>query len=325
MNTIAKFGLGLAALGRPGYINIGHGEDLEEDYSVPAMESRAHAVLDAAWDSGVRYFDCARSYGRAEEFVRNWLLAKGMSPEDVSIGSKWGYTYTADWKVHTRDGVAHEVKRHELDLLQNQYLTSVELLGPHLKLYQIHSATRESGVLENDDVLAQLRTIKQTGMQIGISVSGPSQADTIDQAVAIDYEGVRLFDSVQATWNLLETSAGHSLRSAHESGLKVIVKEGVANGRLTSRNNDPEFEGKLLLLQAIAAERETSVDALALAAVVNQPWVTTALSGVSTVDHLQSNLSAANVLWDDELAQKLEPLVEPPQEYWRRRGELAWN
>ena len=50
-------GLGLAALGRPGYINVGHGDDLDHQYDVAAMEARCHAVLDAAWESGVRYFD----------------------------------------------------------------------------------------------------------------------------------------------------------------------------------------------------------------------------------------------------------------------------
>ena len=62
-------GLGLAALGRPGYINLGHAADLHADYDVAAMEGRAHAVLDAAHAAGVRYFDAARSYGRAEEFL----------------------------------------------------------------------------------------------------------------------------------------------------------------------------------------------------------------------------------------------------------------
>lgn len=325
MNSKIKFGLGLAALGRPGYINIGHAEDLQEDYSVTAMEHRAHLVLDAAWDAGVRYFDCARSYGRAEEFLGNWIFAKGIDPEAISVGSKWGYTYTADWQVQTPKGVAHEVKRHEVELLKSQSMASAKLLGPHLKLYQIHSATPESGVLKNSEVLGRLWELKQSGLQIGLSVSGPNQAATVDQAVAVEFDGVRLFDSVQATWNLLEVSAGQSLQTAHESGLKVIVKEGLANGRLTTRNDAPDFGEKLALLKGIADERGTTVDGLALAAVANQPWVTTVLSGASTVEHLHSNLAAAGVDWNLELAQRLSQLVEPSGEYWRRRSELAWN
>ena len=105
----------------------------------------------------------------------------------------------------------------------------------------------------------------------------------------------------------------------------MIVKEGLANGRLTLRNTASDFAKKLSMLKEIADRRETSVDALALAAVANQPWVTTVLSGASTIEHLNSNLLAENVQWDNELEKKLQPLVEPPGEYWHRRSQLAWN
>ena len=72
----APIGLGLAALGRPGYINLGHGDDLGADRSPEAMERGAHAVLDAALSLGVRYLDAARSYGRAEDFLGSWLTAR---------------------------------------------------------------------------------------------------------------------------------------------------------------------------------------------------------------------------------------------------------
>src|SRR5271165_1955455 len=97
--TVTPLGLGLAALGRPGYINLGHATDLAFDYDVAAMEARAHAALDAAWLAGVRYFDAARSYGRAEEFLGRWLAARRIPPGAAAIGSKWGYVYTAAWQV----------------------------------------------------------------------------------------------------------------------------------------------------------------------------------------------------------------------------------
>jgi aryl-alcohol dehydrogenase-like predicted oxidoreductase len=45
-----------------------------------------------------RYFDAARSYGRAEEFLGGWLAARGIAPQEVVVGSKWGYVYTANWQ-----------------------------------------------------------------------------------------------------------------------------------------------------------------------------------------------------------------------------------
>ena len=75
----SRVGIGLAALGRPGYINLGHADDLERDYDVEVMARRAHEVLDASMKSGVRYFDTARSYGRAEAFLAGWLNQKKRS------------------------------------------------------------------------------------------------------------------------------------------------------------------------------------------------------------------------------------------------------
>src|SRR5262249_5490930 len=111
---VSRIGLGLAALGRPGYINLGHGADLHSEYEVASMQSRAAAVLDAAGDQGVRYFDAARSYGQAETFLAHWLASRRVAPRTATVGSKWGYVYTAGWQVQAEK---HEVKDHSLENL----------------------------------------------------------------------------------------------------------------------------------------------------------------------------------------------------------------
>ncbi len=171
-----RIGLGLASLGRPGYLNVGHGDDLGEDRSVAALRARSFEVLDAAYAAGVRYLDAARSYGRAEEFLGAWLDER--APADVVVGSKWGYVYTADWEVAADPP---EVKHHDADTLRRQLAETRERLGDRLDLYQIHSATPDSGVLENEEVLDALRDLRASGVALGVSVSGTSQADTIDR------------------------------------------------------------------------------------------------------------------------------------------------
>lgn len=315
-------GLGLAALGRPGYINLGHGADLAHTYSVAAMERHAHAVLDAAWAQGIRYFDAARSYGRAEEFLGHWLQSRAMTPAAVAVGSKWGYTYTADWQVTAEK---HEVKEHTLPVLERQWQESQAQLAGYLQLYQIHSATLESGVLSNSAVLTNLASLKQNGLAIGLSLSGAQQAATLTQALAVTVDGVRLFDAVQATWNLLEQSATDALQAAHEQGVTVIVKEALANGRLTVRNNAPAFAPKLQLLQQEATRLQTTIDALALAAVLAQPWATLVLSGATTIAQVASNVRALAIKWDTEATVALSTLREAPDRYWAQRSDLAWN
>ncbi len=323
--SVTPIGLGLAALGRPGYINLGHGDDLNDNHDVTAMETQAHSVLDSAWDAGIRYFDAARSYGKAEEFLHSWLANRGITKKACTIGSKWGYTYTADWQVNLPKGQEHEIKAHSLPVLQRQILESRALLGGHLDLYQIHSATLDSGVLANGAVLRELARLRSAGLSIGFTVSGPLQADTIRRALEIEFDGVLLFSAVQATWNLLEQSVTSALREAHQAGMGVIVKEGLANGRLTPRNDSPGFQRKMALLQAQAETQNTTVDSMALAAVINQPFVDVVLSGAARVDHLKSNLQALKIKWNDSLAEMLDAWVEPANIYWHIRSQLAWN
>jgi aryl-alcohol dehydrogenase-like predicted oxidoreductase len=319
---VTPIGLGLAALGRPGYINLGHADDLHENYAVESMEEHAHQVLEAAWRAGIRYFDAARSYGRAEEFLGSWLESRDIEPQNVTVGSKWGYTYTAGWKVEAEK---HEVKEHSLAVLQRQWLESQENLAGYLKLYQIHSATLESGVLENQPVLAELAHLKSEGIFIGLTLSGANQAEILNQALGIVSYGQRLFDTVQVTWNLLERSTTSVLQSAHKMGMGVIVKEALANGRLTDRNQDPDFIERAKILKYQAKRLGTTIDALALAVVMAQPWVDIVLSGAAAEEHIHSNVKALDVSLDQEALEQISELVELPEEYWAKRSTLDWN
>lgn len=319
---VTRLGLGLAALGRPGYINLGHAKDVGRDKSVDAMRQNAHEVLDAAWAAGIRYYDAARSYGLAEEFLATWLKSRRIAPRLVTVGSKWGYTYTAGWQV---EAPVHEIKDHSVDVLRRQHAESVSLLGGYLQLYQIHSATFESGVLDNAAVLGELARLRDGGLVIGLSLSGRQQAQTLARAMSALIDGRPLFGAVQATWNLLAQESGGVLAEASDAGMGVIVKEALANGRLTPRNTDPAFAGAMDILAAAAAELNTTIDAVALGAVLAQPWADVVLSGAARIEHLDSNVLAANISMSPAMLSELLSLAEEPGAYWARRSELAWN
>ena len=265
-------------------------------------------MLDAAYDAGVRYVDAARSYGDAEAFLSGWLAARGRQPGDLAIGSKWGYTYVGGWRI---DAEQHEVKDLSVATLRRQLEETRSLLGPYLGLYQIHSATIESGVLDDRAVLDELRRLRETGVAVGLTVTGAHQADTIERALEVG-----LFDTVQATFNLLERSAGPALEAAHAAGLGVIVKEALANGRLTDR-------GGLEPFLAAAGEHDVPPDALALAFVLAQPFVDVVLSGAATAGQLRSNLQALEL--DAAAAAGLDGLAEDPSRYWDERSALPWG
>jgi aryl-alcohol dehydrogenase-like predicted oxidoreductase len=105
---VTPLGVGMAALGRPGYINLGHGEDNRDGRTVEDMERRAFEVFDAAWDAGIRYFGAARSYERGEAFLGAWLRRREIPEADAVVASKWGYRYTADWRIQaTHHAIGH--------------------------------------------------------------------------------------------------------------------------------------------------------------------------------------------------------------------------
>jgi aryl-alcohol dehydrogenase-like predicted oxidoreductase len=320
--AVSRLGLGMAALGRPGYINLHHAQDLGDESSEAAMEHRAHGVLERAWITGIRYFDVARSYGRGEKFLGSWLRSRSLSRSTVTVGSKWGYTYTADWKIQAQ---SHEIKSHTLSTLQKQWQESVSWLNGYLGLYQIHSATLESGVLDDHSVLDELARLKSEGTRIGLSLSGPDQTATLRKAMTVHLDGSRLFEAVQATWNLLEPSAWPMLSEAHAAGLGVIIKEALANGRLTSRNKDPRFAPKREILQREAARFDSSVDAVALASCLAQPFVDVVLSGAVTEEQLLSNVTSSLLNLDREALARLMALAEPAHSYWATRKNLPWN
>jgi len=314
--TSSRLGLGLAAIGRPGYINLGHACDLPAGHDAGAMQQNAFAVLNAAYAGGIRHFDVARSYGRAEEFLSAWLHSRP-DPAEVHVGSKWGYTYTADWQVQAEQ---HEVKEHSLPNFERQWPQTRALLGGELKVYLAHSVTPDSPLLGDRALQERLIRLRDEGVMPGLSLSGPGQGEVLERALDLQVGGQPVFGAVQATWNLLDPSAGPALAAAHGAGWQVVLKEVVANGRLTARG-----EPLPQALQAVCARYGATPDALALATALAQPFADVVLSGASTVAQLESNLKARDLTLSAGDQEALAALKESPEDYWNTRSSLAWN
>ena len=337
--NLPRFGLGLAALGRPGYINLNRdvvfGAVGTEGRQLEGMQNRADEVMGAliaecsnrkaaTGDSLTPWFDCARSYGLSERFVGEYLRKKNVKREDVYVSSKWGYTYVADWNVALKDGAPHEVKDHSVDNFLMQLRETEKELGEYVNLYQVHSATFESGILTDErahEALAKCR--EERGWSIGLSVSGTVQDEIIRTAMKIKTaDGGRLFDSVQCTFNVLEQKPGPALLDAHEAGMDIIIKEGMANGRALKSDT----------IQSLAKKMGCNPDALALAAILAQPFQPRVLSGAVTPEQLISNLEALEIskkLASEDgkvaLGEIMEGCRMESEQYWYDRGALAWN
>jgi aryl-alcohol dehydrogenase-like predicted oxidoreductase len=238
----------------------------------------------------------------------------------VVIGSKWGYRYVGDWRL---DAEVHEIKDHSVQAFTEQLALTRALLGDRLAIYQVHSATLESGALTDAELHRALAGLRDQGVALGVSTSGPRQAEAIRRAVAVTVDGRPLFSHVQATWNLLEPSAGPALAEAAETGVRVIVKEAVGNGRLAPGDEDPAPAA--VAARAMAQRWGAGVDQVALAAALAQPWAWRVLSGAVTVAQLEHNLRAESLPLPADAITELVGLPEPPERYWSARSGRPWR
>lgn len=316
---MTKIGLGLAAIGRPEYINLRKTNDSNKSEAI--YKKRAMDLLDYAYDKGLRNFDTAPSYGKGEDYLIEWY--KQHNYQDLNISTKWGYTYVANWEIGYSG--AHEIKEHSLEKLQEQWPKSKQLL-PALGIYQIHSATFDSGVLTNQEVLNELfRIKKETGIKIGLSVSGPEQNSIVKTAAEKKVEGQLLFDSFQVTYNILESTTHQTLKKILEQGKTVIVKEALANGRLFRHKDYPHYGNLYHALESMAKHHKVGVDAIALRYIMDYLGPTLVLSGVSNSTQLDENLKVNDFKLNRKEIQTLSEFSVDGQSYWNERKQLVWN
>lgn len=308
--AVSRIGLGLAALGRPVYLTAGRTAALGApgDRSIEAMRARTFEVLDAAWQLGIRFLDVAPSYGHAEDFLGSWLALHPARRAQLAVSSKWGYEYVAAWDL---EATVHERKEHSLEVLEKQWPQTRSALGSTPNFYLVHSVTPDSPALSDPALLARLRAFADEGTRVGLTTSGPYQAQAIARALTLPSSP---FSAVQTTWNLLERSAQRSLEAAADHGWTVIVKEAVANGRLAP--------GGTPSVDRLAAAVGTTSDALAIGAALAQDWAHIILSGAVTATQLRSNTEARPLMID---AAELDRLRIPADRYWAERSARTWS
>ncbi len=316
IKTHTSIGLGTAALGRPHYINIRQEET--EALTLEKFRNKGFKTLETAYEQGIRYFDTAPGYGLAEELLIDWVNTK--NDPSIEIATKWGYTYTANFDP---DATQHEVKEHSLSKLNEQWEQSKKLF-PYLKIYQIHSATFESGVLQNQEVLQRLSELKQKyNIMIGITTSGSNQIDVIKKTLDIEIDNQILFDVYQVTYNILDQSI---YKIAHLLNKKnIIIKEALANGRLFPNNTFNHYMDLYRVLQELANKYKVGADAIALRFCIDTLSPFKVLSGASNDGHISENLKTETFILEADEIKKLQSFHTTSESYWKERKKLPWN
>jgi 1-deoxyxylulose-5-phosphate synthase len=292
--------------------NFGGIGSAPEFFGQGESEDEALAIMDAAWELGIRTFDTADAYGggRSERAIGRWLDGRGEHPV---IETKVFHSVVGDPDDH---GLTPE-------RIQRQIASSLERLGlERVDLYLIHEPDPETPVERTLEAMTEL-VERGTVSAVGASnVDGPYLGD----ALAISERGgLARFEWVQNSYSLLERDSERDvLPLCREHGLGFTPFSPLAGGWLTGKyhrgeahpegsrmttrpgpylhlDDDRVYDG-LDRLGEEAARRGVSMSGLALAWLLAQPQVDGIVVGPRRPEHLEPVREAFGLKLDPEEA-----------------------
>jgi aryl-alcohol dehydrogenase-like predicted oxidoreductase len=276
--------------------------------SMPALFGRgespeeAFAIMDAAWEAGITTFDTADAYGggRSETWIGDWLQTKGPEVRDEIVLSTKTFAPMAEGEDH---GLAPARVRRELE-------SSLRRLGvERVQMYLTHAPDPDVPVAETLGVLDELQSEGK------LEAYGASNVDAAQLREALSVELPTGYSWVQNSYSLLDREAERDiLPLCAEQGLGFTPFSPLSGGWLTGkyRRNEPPPAGSRMTmrpeayehlqddavfdlledLERQAAERGTTMAALAIAWLLANPSVTAVIVGPRTPAHLEPALAA---------------------------------
>ncbi len=275
-------------------------------------ERDARTMIDRALAAGVNLIDTADVYafGQSEEILGRCVRALHGGGDDVLVATKCGFG-------------SHDPGALSYDNVVAACEASLARLGlDHIDLYQLHRPDRATPIEETqralDDLVAR-------GLVRAIGTSNFHAWETSAAVARQRALGRPVFTATQLYYSLVAREAEHELiPECRADDLGVIVWSPLSSGFLTGRYRaaagaapgegrrttftfppvDPDLgERALVALAAVAGARGISMARVALAWVLAQPGITSAIVGASSLEQLDDNLAAADVeLTADELA-----------------------
>ena len=287
-------------------------------------EPTSHAIMSKAFDAGVTFFDTADAYplgatletvGRTEEYIGRWFQGHPGRRSQVALATKF-YGQVGSGPNDQGGSRKHIVQAIEGSLrrLQTDYID----------LYQMHFPDHETPI---DETLSALDDLVHSGKVLYIGCSNYPAWELSKALWTSDKLGLARFDSVQPRYNLLfRQIEAELLPLAMDQGIGVISYNPLAGGLLTGRyqpGQAPEEgsrftvqnAGKLYQarywqepqmqaveeLKAFCQEHHIDIAQLAIAWVLAQPAITSAIVGASKPEHLDQTLPAVDLVLDEQM------------------------
>jgi aryl-alcohol dehydrogenase-like predicted oxidoreductase len=287
-------------------------------------ERLAAEMVAACFDHGLNFFDTADvySYGESETILGKAL---GLRRKEAVVATKVrgrmdkGPNYVGLSRQHVLESCDASLKRLGTD---------------HIDLYQVHSFDFETPL---EETLRALDDLVRWGKVRYIGVSNFAAWQLTKALWVSDKAGLERFVSLQAYYSLVGRDLEFELVPlCLDQGLGILPWSPLAGGFLSGkyRKDAPMPEGRLKgqlgdfipinkergyevieVLEEIAKAKEASVAATALAWLIHKPGVTSVIIGARTMEQLQSNLKAAEILLSHSEMERLENASAVPLPY----------
>lgn len=294
-----------------------------------ADEAASFAILDAVWEGGIRFLDTADVYpvplrlstvGDTEALLGRWMKERGHR-DDLVLATK---AYFPTGRLPIDRGLS---RRHLLAACE----ASLRRLGTdRVDLYLCHGWD-ETVPLE--ETLRAFEDLRRQGKILYAGLSNVRAHEVAATLVEAERLGVRGFDGLQPRYNLLQREAEESLLPlARRFGLGVMAYNPIAGGLLSGKHRPgaPPAEGtrfamekgtgdvyrerywheryltEALELKRIAEAHGLSLVTAAVAWVLANPDVSSAIVGVSRPEQLADHLRATQIELPEELRERLD-------------------
>jgi 1-deoxyxylulose-5-phosphate synthase len=302
--------------------NFGGIGSAPEFYGQGESEDEAFAIMDAAFEAGINVFDTANAYGggRSETAIGKWLAERGSAVRDQVLLSTKAFNPVGEGPNDR--GLSRRALFRAVD-------TSLARLGAErLDLFLCHEPDPATPL---EETLGALDDLRRAGKLHYVGASN-IEAWRLARALSIsEHRALARFEWLQNSYSLLDRAAEREvLPLCEDAGVGFMAFSPLAGGWLTGKygRGKPYLEGSRMTLRpepyraferepvyaaldalaAQAAADSITMSALALAWVLHQPRVDSAVIGPRRPEHIDAALAAMTTPVGEDLDRRLQQL-----------------
>lgn len=268
----------------------------------------AQKLFERAYELGIRYFDTGYSYGKAEERIGQILkTSEIVKRENIVISSKFGTKQVEGKYVH--DFTPEWMKESVNTSLRRMGIDSLDMLSVHGPA--IKDLTEE--------YLSSMKELKKEGLVKAIGIN------TFDTDVIEYVLKEKCFDFVMLDYNMLKQTREPIIKKLYEAGIGVIAGAPLAESLYSNRIfKIRKMKDIWYLARAIVNFREQLIKGrkftfvnhvpgitgsqIALKYVLDNPYITSAVFGTTTMSHLEDNVKSQDITIPEDILNRIKSI-----------------